>query len=186
MEIGTAAIVDFLGIRKRVRTSFELHALILAGLPKTSLLHVATWISGDPRTQEQVIHQIMSVSAYRRRRSKRLTLVESDSLARVVATAAHVWNNKEKAGLWLTTSHPLLMRETPIESASTDPGALRVTEILWSLFFELPGDKRSSKKECSAFAASKTGGYRKHNNAAKKKQGKAFSKRGKAPGGFPR
>jgi len=136
----SATIAQILGIKKGIRTGWDLHDQILRGLPKDCLQCCASRVTSDPRKQMGLIHQVIPPSTYRRRK-RTLTFVESDRiarLARVIATAIYVWNDEKSAGRFLTSFHPML-GETPIEMCTTDPGTQWVEEILWNLFHGIPG-----------------------------------------------
>jgi putative toxin-antitoxin system antitoxin component (TIGR02293 family) len=75
------------------------------------------------------------------RRGARLKPHESERverLARVVATALHVWGDEADARAFLTTEHALLKGRRPIDVALSELGARRVEQLLWSLFHGLP------------------------------------------------
>lgn len=57
-----------------------------------------------------------------------------DRLARVLATAEHVWDSADDARAFLATGHAMLGGKRPIEVALTELGARRVENLLWSLF----------------------------------------------------
>ena len=57
-----------------------------------------------------------------------------ERLARVIATAEHVWDNAEDARVFLSTGHSMRGGKRPIEVALTELGARRVENLLWSLF----------------------------------------------------
>jgi putative toxin-antitoxin system antitoxin component (TIGR02293 family) len=57
-----------------------------------------------------------------------------ERLARVIATAEHVWDNVDEARAFLSTGHAMLGGKRPIEVALTELGARRVENLLWSLF----------------------------------------------------
>lgn len=51
-------------------------------------------------------------------------------VARVIAFARHVWGDDDAAREFLTTPHPMLSGERPIDLAFSELGALRVEQIL--------------------------------------------------------
>jgi putative toxin-antitoxin system antitoxin component (TIGR02293 family) len=57
--------------------------------------------------------------------------------ARVVATADYVWKSKADAQQFLNTPHSLLDGRTPLDASMTEPGARRVEEWMWRLFYEV-------------------------------------------------
>ena len=56
-------------------------------------------------------------------------------LARVCATALHIWDDEALAREFLNTPHPLLDQRSPLDVAMTEAGARRVEELLWQLFY---------------------------------------------------
>jgi putative toxin-antitoxin system antitoxin component (TIGR02293 family) len=76
-----------------------------------------------------------------KRRSKRLSVAESEKterLARVLAMAEYVWDDRGKAREWMSKPHRELNHETPLEVAQTELGARRVEDLLDKLYFGLP------------------------------------------------
>ena len=57
-----------------------------------------------------------------------------ERLARVIATAEHVWDSADDARAFLSTGHAMLGGKRTIEVALTELGASRVENLLWSLF----------------------------------------------------
>ena len=57
-----------------------------------------------------------------------------ERLARVIATAEHVWDSVDDARAFLATVHAMLGGKRPIEVAVAELGARRVESPLWSLF----------------------------------------------------
>jgi len=51
-------------------------------------------------------------------------------LARVVATAEDVWQDREQARRFLTTPHPEIGGKTPIEATLTELGARQAEEVV--------------------------------------------------------
>ncbi|MEW6721037.1 MAG: antitoxin Xre/MbcA/ParS toxin-binding domain-containing protein [Thermodesulfobacteriota bacterium] len=138
--IRAAAIADVLGIKDKVRSLRDLQAEVERGLPKASLQRCVTLIISDPKEQKKIIYRIVPSATYHRR--KRILKIEesekTERLARVIATANHVWNDEEDARRFLTSPHPMLGMKTPIEVSHTELGARRIEEMLWNLFHGLP------------------------------------------------
>jgi putative toxin-antitoxin system antitoxin component (TIGR02293 family) len=57
----------------------------------------------------------------------------------VYAIARQVWDSAEDADAFMATPHALLGGKTPVEVAVTEAGAQQVEEILWKLYWGLPG-----------------------------------------------
>ena len=75
------------------------------------------------------------------KRRVRLTVQESERterLARVIAAAEYVWENRDEAHQWLNTPHPELDNKSPLRTALTDLGARRVEAVLDRIFYGLP------------------------------------------------
>ncbi|WP_334026319.1 antitoxin Xre/MbcA/ParS toxin-binding domain-containing protein [Burkholderia gladioli] len=118
----------------------ELEARICEGLPVSALRASVDSATSSGDVRRALLAQIIPESTYRRRH-KRLTRDESEKaerLARVVATASHMWGNSADARQFLATPHPLLDGRAPLEVGLTELGARRVEELLWKLFYGLP------------------------------------------------
>ncbi|PCE21495.1 MbcA/ParS/Xre antitoxin family protein, partial [Burkholderia ubonensis] len=63
---------------------------------------------------------------------------KTERLARIVATAAYVWDDADAARQFLAAPHPELEGRAPLDVALTELGARRVEEVLWKLFYGLP------------------------------------------------
>jgi putative toxin-antitoxin system antitoxin component (TIGR02293 family) len=77
----------------------------------------------------------------RREREGVLSPEESERLervARLTALAEHVLESSADAQQFLTSPHPLLDGDAPIDLAATDLGARRVENVLWQLEYGLP------------------------------------------------
>ena len=83
----------------------------------------------------RLIIRVIPEATYKRR--VRLNLEESERterLARVIATAEFVWDDRARAREWLNTPHPELDNKPPIECAMTELGARRAETVLFRLF----------------------------------------------------
>jgi putative toxin-antitoxin system antitoxin component (TIGR02293 family) len=110
------------------------------GLPKSTLRHVARQISGDTREQQRIMRRVVPEATYKRRR-ERLSPEESERterLARVVAMAEYVWDDREEARRFLAAPHSELGGRTPLEAAFSELGARQVEELLARLLYGLP------------------------------------------------
>jgi len=86
------------------------------------------------------MNRIVPEATFKCRRD-RLSAAESERterMARVVANAEYVWDNREDARRFLPTAHPGLGGKTPIDAAMTELGARQVEEILGKIFHGLP------------------------------------------------
>ena len=62
----------------------------------------------------------------------------TERLARVIASAEYVWDDRNDAREWLNTMHPALENRTPIQAAMTELGARRVEDLLDQIVYGLP------------------------------------------------
>ena len=68
----------------------------------------------------------------------------TERLARVIATAEHVWDDQDLAHSFLHEPHHMLEDRSPVSVALTELGARRVEDLLWRLFFlDCPPELRS-------------------------------------------
>ncbi|HEP6432357.1 antitoxin Xre/MbcA/ParS toxin-binding domain-containing protein [Burkholderia cenocepacia] len=138
--VSPEAIAEVMALNPVPRTLAELEARVQEGLPKSALRTCVEYATSGAEAQHALLTQIVPAATYKRRRA-RLTRDESEKterLARVVATASHVWGNREDARLFLGTPHPLLEGKKPLNVGLTELGARRVEELLWKLFYGLP------------------------------------------------
>jgi len=97
--IHATAIADVLGIRSKVRSLRDLQKIVEHGLPKSSLRNCVMYAVSDSKEQWKIVYKIVPSATYKRRKHN-LKLEESERterLARVIATALYVWNDKEDA-----------------------------------------------------------------------------------------
>lgn len=134
----SAVIARILGIARghEEATPFLIIGSIEQGFPVTSLDRVADLIAPD---HSDFKYRFVPKATLARRRGKgvRLTVEESDRLARIAKIWAHavdVWHDDEKARAFLFRSHPMLEGRRPIDAAlSTEMGAELVDQILGRL-----------------------------------------------------
>lgn len=75
------------------------------------------------------------------KRRVRLTVPESERterIARVIAAAEYVWDEREAAREWLSTPHPDFGNRSPLQTAMTELGARRVEAVLDRILYGLP------------------------------------------------
>lgn len=138
--VAPASIAEILGLGSSIRTLGELESAVSAGLPKRALERLSARIYRDPRTANAHKYNVVPQATWKRR-SKRLSVQESqktERLARVLATAEYVWDDRERAREWISTPHLELDGKTPLQTAQTELGARRVEDLLNKLFFGLP------------------------------------------------
>jgi putative toxin-antitoxin system antitoxin component (TIGR02293 family) len=123
---------------KPVTSILELNDAVERGLPKATLRNVARHVFSDE--QRAMMHRIVPEATYKRRR-ERLSPAESERterLARVVATAEDVWQDREQARRFLTTPHPEIGGKTPLDAALTELGARQAEEVMARIVYGLP------------------------------------------------
>src|SRR5580692_8883134 len=137
-------IADVLGgeqiLGRRVGSIAALNDAVLQGLPKAALRRIASRIFASKTEQRLLMNRIVPEATFKRRRD-RLSAAESERterIARVVANAEYVWDDREDARRFLTTPHPALRHKTPIDAAMTELGARQVEELLGQIFHGLP------------------------------------------------
>jgi putative toxin-antitoxin system antitoxin component (TIGR02293 family) len=129
-------IAQVLGLRARVTSVEQLEQQVEHGLPKASLGAVARYVYGTSPDAAALMQQVIPSATFHRR-SDELKPQEGarvERLARVIATAEHVWESVDDARAFLATEHAMLGGKRPIEVALTELGARRVENLLWSLF----------------------------------------------------
>jgi putative toxin-antitoxin system antitoxin component (TIGR02293 family) len=122
-----------------VHSLSDLEAVVSRGLPKQALRNIAQRLFPDSRQLNSVVYKVVPEATYKRR--SRLTLAESERterLARVIAAAEYVWDDRADAREWLNRPHPELGHKSPLQSAMTELGARQVEELLAKLFYGLP------------------------------------------------
>lgn len=137
-------IGEVLGGKSVLGTNFksllELSDAVERGLPKSTLRNVARRVFTDPSDQRAMMHRVVPEATYKRRR-ERLSPAESERterLARVIAMAEDVWQNRELARRFLTTPHPEIGGKTPLDAALTELGARQAEEVLARIAYGLP------------------------------------------------
>jgi putative toxin-antitoxin system antitoxin component (TIGR02293 family) len=118
----------------------ELSDAVERGFPKATLRNLARRVFSDTADQRAMMRRIVPEATYKRRR-ERLSPAESERterLARVVATAEDVWQDREQARRFLTTPHPELGGKPPLEAAGTELGARQAEEIMARIVYGLP------------------------------------------------
>jgi putative toxin-antitoxin system antitoxin component (TIGR02293 family) len=88
-----------------------------------------------------MMYRIVPEATYKRRRD-RLSPAESERaerLARAIAMAEDVWQDREQTRRFLTTSHPEIGGKTPLEAAMTELGARQAEAVMARILYGLPG-----------------------------------------------
>jgi len=134
------SIAEILGLGTSIRTVHELESAVSAGLPKRSLERLSARLYEDHRVASAYKFKVVPQATWKRR-TKRLSVDESEKterLARVLAAAEHVWDDREQAREWMSKPHRELNGQSPLEAARTELGARRVESLLDKLYFGLP------------------------------------------------
>jgi putative toxin-antitoxin system antitoxin component (TIGR02293 family) len=132
--IQTQDIVRLLGgprtVGRRVTTSVELEQAVSAGLKREALDHLLAFVAPESE-RAQLRNRIVPRASYQRRaRLNPAYSATTERLARIVALARWVWEDDEKARMFLRAPHPELGGRTPLEAALTELGARQVEEIV--------------------------------------------------------
>ena len=133
-------ISEILALRSSIRSASELESAVSAGLPKRSLEHLCSRLYEDRREASAYKFRVVPQATWKRR-TNRLSVEESEKterLARVLATAEYVLDDRKQAREWIGKPHLELGGQTPLETARTELGARRVEDLLNKLFFGLP------------------------------------------------
>ncbi len=127
-------------LRADVETVADLERAVGRGLPFAALKYVVRHF--PPRQKTRVQQIVVPRSTLQRREEEgRLRPAESERLeriARLATLAEQVWESAEEAQRFLTSPHPQLENQAPIELAATDLGTRRVETLLWKLEHSLP------------------------------------------------
>ena len=138
--IAPGAIAEILGLSHSIHTVRDLEFAVSAGLPKRALEKLVVRLYQDRRTASAYKFKVVPQATWKRR-TKRLSVDESEKterLARVLAAAEYVWDDRDLARDWMSKPHRELQSQTPLEAAHTELGARRVESLLEKLFFGLP------------------------------------------------
>jgi putative toxin-antitoxin system antitoxin component (TIGR02293 family) len=127
-------------LRADVSSVADLQRAIGKGLPFAALKYVVR--NFPPRQKTRVQQIVVPRSTLQRREEEgRLRPAESERLeriARLATLAEQVWESPEEAQRFLTSPHPQLENQSPIDLAATDLGTRRVESLLWKLEHSLP------------------------------------------------
>lgn len=136
MSVAIANVIDWLGgpklFRSPVKSELELAKIVGKGLPIGS---ISAMVQRGALEQDEVERYIIPkrTLAYRRKHHQALSTEESDRLARtarIVALAAEVFRDDEKAARWMRKHNRALGGEIPLELIATSNGARLVEDVL--------------------------------------------------------
>jgi putative toxin-antitoxin system antitoxin component (TIGR02293 family) len=127
-------------LKDRVATVADMERAVGKGFPYASLEHVMRQY--PERQQRRVAEIVLPRTTLQRREAEgRLKPAESERLERIVrltTLAEQVWESPEEAQSFLTSPHPMLEGQAPLDLAATDLGTRRVEALLWKLEYSLP------------------------------------------------
>lgn len=138
--IAPESIAEILGLGPSIRNLRQLESAVSAGLPKRSLERLSTRLHDDRRAAAAYKYRVVPQATWKRR-TKRLSVEESERterLARVLAAAEYVWDDRARAREWMNSPHRELGGQSPLDTSRTELGARRVEALLDKLFFGLP------------------------------------------------
>jgi putative toxin-antitoxin system antitoxin component (TIGR02293 family) len=118
----------------------ELSDAVERGLPKATLRNVASRVFTDAAEQRAMMYRIVPEATYKRRRD-RLSPAESERterMARVIAMAEDIWQDREQTRRFLTTPHAEIGGKTPLEAAMTELGARQAEAVMARILYGLP------------------------------------------------
>ncbi len=134
--VSPKSIARVMGLPRTVHSLGELCAAVNKGLPKSALRASVAKVFPEGAERKAILYRIVPEATFKRRRDH-LKFEESERterLARVIATAEHVWDDESEARRFLTTTHTQLDGQRPVDAALTELGARRVEELLWKLY----------------------------------------------------
>ncbi len=136
-------VVDVLGgqavLKRSVRTWRELEDAVNDGLPKRALQAMAGRALPEGSPAGTLVYRVVPIATFKRR--TKLTPEEgarTERLARTVALAEGIWEDRDDARGFLNQPHPLLDDRTPLDVGATELGARRVEQLLHDVDHGLP------------------------------------------------
>src|SRR6266567_5219594 len=112
--VNAARVAEVLGVK--ARTLSDLSHAVEKGLPKQALSRTAKRMFVERGAARKFLVGVIPEATFKRR--VRLTVSESERterLARVIATAEYVWDDRGRAHRWLTAPHAELDNRSPLE-----------------------------------------------------------------------
>jgi putative toxin-antitoxin system antitoxin component (TIGR02293 family) len=137
LMVEVTRIAEVLGLK--ARTLADLSQAVERGLPKQALRRTADRVFIERGAARKFAGKVVPEATYKRR--TRLTVEESERterLARAIAAAEYVWDDRDSAREWLNTPHPELDDRTPLQASMTELGARRVERVLDRILYGLP------------------------------------------------
>jgi putative toxin-antitoxin system antitoxin component (TIGR02293 family) len=143
MVVDVRRVAHILGGKRvlhRHITSFaDLERAVIEGLPIRALDETAEYVSASGRDLSALKDRLVPrATRSRRERLKPAEGEKVERLARLMALAEAVWEDREDARSFMNEEHPRFEGRTPIEMADTELGARRVEDLLMKLEYGLP------------------------------------------------
>ena len=135
--VDAVRIAEVLGVK--AANLRDLAAAVEKGLPKQALSRTVTRVMPERGAARRFLIKVVPEATFKRR--IRLSPGESERterLARVIAAAEYVWDDRNDARAWLNTPHPELDHKPPMHAAMTELGARRVEDLLDRILYGLP------------------------------------------------
>jgi putative toxin-antitoxin system antitoxin component (TIGR02293 family) len=139
LELGKMNTVMGTTLRFEWNSVSDLAEQVSEGLPKVTLRNTVRRIFDSPAEANELMYRIVPEATYKRR--TRLTPTESERterLARVIASAEIVWDDRAAAKQWLLAPHPELNGKRPLDAALSELGARQVEELLDRIYYGIP------------------------------------------------
>lgn len=117
----------------------DLELTVSTGLPKRALQQAVERVYPARSDARRAIFRVVPEATYKRR--TRLSPSESERterLARIIAAAEYVWDDRDSAREWLTCPHPELDGRAPLDAALSEVGARQVEELLDRILYGIP------------------------------------------------
>ena len=121
---------------RKIHSSFDLAEAVKQGFTFPAFEQVCRKVALTGTEAIALIASSPRTMARRKAQHKRLSVTESDllaRLARIYASAEDVFEDEEKARRWLRKPNRALGGRTPLKALGTDIGALEVEHILGRL-----------------------------------------------------
>lgn len=139
MSLPSERVGEVLGLKTPARSLAALAAAVEKGLPRSSLSRAVDRTGVRGKERAALLNRIVPEATFKRR--TRLKLHESERterLARVIALAELMWDDREQAQRFLALPHPELGGRAPIDMALTDLGARQVEDVVLRTLHGLP------------------------------------------------
>ena len=139
LELGQMHTVMGSALRFELNSVGDLADRVSEGFPKVALRNTVQRIFDSPAEVNELMYRIVPEATYKRR--TRLTAAESERterLARVIASAEVVWDDRAMAKQWLLSPHPELNGKRPLDAAMSELGARQVEDLLDRIYYGIP------------------------------------------------